>query len=65
MYLQGFVVKFPRNARSSEVVGNLTFIWQVFSAFQPVEQIGKPCSPAKNRPKPGLCPEKSLPSERL
>ena len=67
-YQQGFVVQFPRNTRSSEVVSNLNFTWplksQVFSAFEPVEQIGKLCSPAKNRPKPGFCSEKSLPSER-
>jgi len=65
---QGFVVQFPRNTRSSEVVSNSNFTWplktQVFSAFEPVEQIGKLCSPAKNRPEPGFCSEKSLPSER-
>jgi len=36
-YLQGFVVQFPKNTRSSEIVSNLNFIWplksQVFSAF--------------------------------
>ena len=68
LYLQGFVVPFPTNTRSSEVVSNLNFIWplksQVFSAFEPIEQIGKLCSPAKNRLKPGFCAEKSLPSER-
>jgi len=67
-YQQGFVVQFPRNTRSSEVVCNLNFTWplksQVFSAFEPVEQIGKLCSPAKNMPRPGFWSEKSLPSER-
>ena len=67
-YQEGFVVQFPRNTRSSEIVSNLNFTWslksQVFSAFEPVEQIGKLCSPAKNKPKHGFCSEKSLPSER-
>jgi len=55
-YQQGFVVQFPRNIRSSEVVSNLNLTRplksQVFSAFAPVEQIGKLSSPAKNRPEP-------------
>ena len=67
-YKQGFVVQFPRNTRSFEFVSNLNFTRplksQVFSAFEPVEQIGKLCSPAKNRPKPRFCSEKSLPSAR-
>jgi len=50
-YLQGFVVQFPRNTGSSEVVSNLNLTGplksQDFSAFGPVEQIGKLCSPAK------------------
>jgi len=40
LYLQGFVVQFPRNTRSSEVVSNLNFTvplkTQDFSAFNPL-----------------------------
>jgi len=54
-------VQFPRNTRSLSVVSNLNLTgplkWQGFSAFEPVEQIGKLCSPAKNSPKPGICSE--------
>jgi len=68
LYQQGLVVQFPRNTWSSEVVSNLNLTGplksQVFSAFEPVEQIGKLSSPAKNRPKPGFCSWKSLPSKR-
>lgn len=58
-YQQGLVVQFPRTTRSSEVVSKINFTWplksQVFSAFEPVEQIRKLCSPAN---KPGFCSEK-------
>ena len=52
-------MQFPRYTRSSEVVSNLNLTGplksQVFSAFGPVEQIGKLYSPANNRSKPGFC----------
>jgi len=63
LYQQGFVVQFPWSTGSSEVFSNLNLTGppksQVFSAFEPVEQIAKLCSPAKNWPKPGFCSEKS------
>ena len=66
LYLQDFVVQFPGNTKSSEVVSNLNFTGpldaQDFSAFEPFEQIGKLRSPAKNRLFPGFCSEAILPS---
>jgi len=63
-YLPGFVVQFPKNTGSSKVFCNLKLKGppksQVFSAFEPVEQIRKLCSPAKDRPKPEFCTQQIL-----
>ena len=56
------------NTRSSEVVSNLDFTGpsksQDFSAYKPVEQIGKLCPPAKNRLELEFCSKQTVPSER-